>query len=221
MPWEFNGDCSLDHFVTPDGQQAGRNSLDYAERWDRDLARLYWWRRGHNHDHTCHTTCVKNIKKTSAADAPSATKPSNAPTCRDGCSASARRDCTHHGKDAAACFILKAITRSLRVAPNILVWETSSLACSDRSAPNAKKSTARGFRCGILRALRRRGVLGCAAALTPSCSNRSYSDSPPTPRTSFVRQCCQAMFPKWRLYLLGQKQRRRRTNVYLSCQTLR
>ena len=83
VPWIFNEDGSLDQFATPDGRQAGEKDFqDDAERWEGPFAHDYRWLSGHNHDHTCHTTCLKNMKKTSAMDAQKATKPSKAPPCR-------------------------------------------------------------------------------------------------------------------------------------------
>ena len=53
-----------------------------ASKWEQAFAHDYRWLSGHNHDHTCSTTCVKKLKKASTEEKAKAVKSSRVPPCR-------------------------------------------------------------------------------------------------------------------------------------------
>ena len=83
LPWVFTDDGSLDQFVNPDGTDTSASDfIEDAANWEQSFGKDVRWLSGHNHNHTCATTCLKKMKKTSAAEKNKIVKHSKAPPCR-------------------------------------------------------------------------------------------------------------------------------------------
>jgi hypothetical protein len=79
----FDDAGNFKHFVNAQGEAATPADLRReAAKWEQAFAHDCRWLSGHNHDHTCATTCVKKMKKASMEEKAKAVKSSKAPPCR-------------------------------------------------------------------------------------------------------------------------------------------